>query len=86
MRGSQLIGLSLVTRHRGAILDMREAVGGKLLNSRMQRVVHVGPNGRPCRKKPRIRPRGTAGLLRSRERMGPRSQGVRPVACSMVKP
>ena len=39
MRGSQLIGLSLITRHRGQIaLSVRIAVSGKLLDGGVQRV------------------------------------------------
>src|SRR6516165_6884500 len=43
MRGSQLIGLSLVIRHRGAMaLNMREALGGKVFDGCVQR--EHGPN------------------------------------------
>jgi hypothetical protein len=39
MRGSQLIGLSLIMRHRGQIaLDARIAVSGELFDRGMQRV------------------------------------------------
>ena len=40
MRGSQLIGLNLVMRHRGAeALDVRVAVSGKLFEGGMQGVM-----------------------------------------------
>ena len=37
LRGSQVIGLSLIMRQAIA-LDVREAVGGELFNRRMQRI------------------------------------------------
>ena len=43
MRGSQLIGLMRMTRHRLAVaLNVRVAVSGKLLDGGVQRVHHAG--------------------------------------------